>query len=99
MATRQGAKVARLDDVGELRPGCKADVVMLRLDDTSMGPVFDRHSYIGLLVYSAGRHLVDSVWVDGKRVVSDGEICTVDEEAIRQKAQEAAVSVARRLEG
>jgi 5-methylthioadenosine/S-adenosylhomocysteine deaminase len=97
MATRLGARAARLQDVGELTPGFKADVVMLSLADTAAVPVFDSSSYIDLLVYSLGRSLVQSVWVNGRQVVEAGEVLTVDESRAREAAQRAALAVSQRI--
>lgn len=97
MATRLGAVAARLDGVGELTPGFKADVVLLSLSDTTTVPVFDPRSYIDLLVYAMDRSLVHSVWVNGRQVVDAGEVLTVDEEEARSAAQRSADAVSARI--
>jgi imidazolonepropionase len=56
-ATAGGAKALRRDDVGCLRPGARADLVVL-----------DAPSYIHL-AYRPGVPLVDQVWQGGVRVV------------------------------
>src|SRR5579884_1678785 len=98
MATRQGAAALRLPAVGTLEEGKKADVILLNLDETIV-PIFTPSTYIDHLVYSGGRHLVDSVWVNGRHVVDGGHVRTVDEEAVRAAAQRAALAVSRRIEG
>lgn len=97
MATRMGAQAARLDAVGELTPGYKADVLMVSLSDTTAVPMFDPRSYVDLLVYSMDRSLVHNVWVNGRQVVEAGTVTTVDEEAARAAAQRAADAVSRRV--
>jgi 5-methylthioadenosine/S-adenosylhomocysteine deaminase len=97
MATRMGARAARLDDVGELTVGFKADVLLVSLSDTTAVPVFDPQNYIDLLVYSMDRSLVQSVWVNGRQVVKAGAVLTVDEEAARAAAQESAEAVSKRI--
>jgi 5-methylthioadenosine/S-adenosylhomocysteine deaminase len=42
------------------------------------------------LVFSASGHDVTNVWVDGRRLVEDGRVLTVDTEAVRGRAQSAA---------
>ena len=96
MATRVGAEAIRLPDVGVLDAGRKADVVTLRLDDSTFVPVFSERDYVDHLVYSAGAELVDSVWVNGERVVKEGEVLTIDEAEARRAAQEAALAVTER---
>lgn len=98
LGTSMGAKAVHLPEIGSLQPGKRADIVMLRLDDTTVVPVFDSSTYISHLVYSIGRELVQSVWVNGNRVVKDGEVLTVDEERARHDAQRAAISLAERSE-
>jgi len=98
LGTSMGAKAVHLPEIGSLQRGKRADIVMLRLDDTAVVPVFDSSTYISHLVYSIGRELVQSVWVNGNRVVKDGEVLTVDEERARHDAQRAAISLAERSE-
>jgi len=99
MATRMGARAVRLPRVGSLEVGKKADVVCLSLEDTTSTPVFSSGSYIDHLVYSMGRHLVRSVWVDGREVVQDGDIVSVDAGEVREAAQRSALAVSERISG
>jgi 5-methylthioadenosine/S-adenosylhomocysteine deaminase len=97
MATRMGAEAIRLPDVGALAEGRKADVAMLRLDDSTAVPIFSEGNYVDHLVYSAGAELVDSVWVNGARVVKAGEVLTLDEREAQRAAQDAALAVTERV--
>ena len=97
MATSLGARASRLEGVGELTAGYKADLVMVSLSDTTAVPTFHHQSYIDLLVYSMDRSLVHSVWVNGRQVVDAGEVLTVDEEAARAAAQRSADAVSQRI--
>jgi 5-methylthioadenosine/S-adenosylhomocysteine deaminase len=99
MATRLGGRAIHQLQLGVLAPGYQADVLMLTLDDTTMVPIFEDRTYIDHLVYASGRELVDSVWVNGARVVKEGTVLTVDEGAVRRAAQQAAMAVLRRAEG
>lgn len=99
MATRLGARAAHLPDVGVLREGFKADIVMLDLSDTTMVPVFGPETYVSHLVYSAGRALVHSVWVGGRQVVRDRELLTIDEAQVRAACQATALKLAERIDG
>lgn len=98
MGTRWGAEAAHLPSVGVLQEGCYADVVAMRLDDTTTVPIFRPETYIDHLVYSIGRELVDRVWVHGRLVVNAGEVLTVDEEEVRREAQAAADAVSARMD-
>jgi 5-methylthioadenosine/S-adenosylhomocysteine deaminase len=97
MATRMGARAAQLDGVGELTAGCRADIVMVSLSDTTTVPLFAPSNYVDLLVYSMDRSLVTHVWVAGRQVVDAGVVTTVDEESARAAAQRAADAVSRRV--
>jgi 5-methylthioadenosine/S-adenosylhomocysteine deaminase len=97
MATRTGAEAIRLPEIGVLRSGRKADVAMLRLDDSTFVPIFEERTYVDHLVYSAGAELVESVWVNGRQVVRTGEVLTVDEAGVRSAAQDAALAVTERV--
>lgn len=96
MATSLGARAIHQTDIGTLAPGFRADLLLLDLDDSTMVPVFEPQTYISHLVYSAGPELIRSVWVNGRQVVKDREVLTVDEAATRQAAQRAAISLAQR---
>ena len=79
-ATRAGAAVLGMaEELGQIRPGFRADLQILRLDDILDGPSGDLHSRV---VYAASRHCVDTVIVDGRRLVSGGELMTLDRSKI-----------------
>jgi len=99
MATRMGAMAIHQPRLGVLAEGYKADVLLLRLDDPAMTPVFDETTYMDHLVYAAGRSMVDAVWVNGTQVVRDGMVLTVDEAAVRDAAHRAAIAVSGRVAG
>jgi 5-methylthioadenosine/S-adenosylhomocysteine deaminase len=82
--------------LGVLREGFRADVVMLDIEDTLAVPVFSPATYVSHAVYSFGAQLVDGVWVEGRRLVKQGEILSVDEEAARSAVQRTAIELAER---
>lgn len=86
MATEYGAKSIFLNNVGRLAVGMKADFIAIDIDQPHLLPHTDLLSHA---VYSASAKDVEHVWVNGKQVVKHGECLTLDEEAIRRKAQEA----------
>ncbi|WP_092992270.1 TRZ/ATZ family hydrolase [Thiohalomonas denitrificans] len=86
MATLNGARALGLDGVtGSLEPGKAADMVAVRLDDIETSPVYHPLSQ---LVYAAGRDQVTDVWVAGRHVLRDGELTTIDVEALRARTAE-----------
>jgi cytosine/adenosine deaminase-related metal-dependent hydrolase len=82
-ATLGGARTAGLaDTVGALRPGRRADVVLIDLADPAWRPF---NSAVRQLVYSESGRAVRTVIVDGRVVVENGRVVTVDERALGEE--------------
>lgn len=85
-ATVGGARSAMLEDrLGALRPGYKADVVLLDMTDTAYLPY---NSAARQLVYSESGRAIDTVIIDGRVVMKDRVVQTIDEDALRQEVAE-----------
>jgi len=82
MGTVYGAESIWLEDVGRLAPGMKADIIALDMDQPHFLPKTD---FISHIVYCASAHDVTDVWVDGRRIVRDRELLTLDEERIKHE--------------
>jgi len=78
-ATAGGAAALGMNDVGALRPGMKADIVLLDIDGPHARPMYDPVSHI---VYSAKDSDVDTVIIDGKVVMEHKDIKTIDAEKL-----------------
>ena len=87
MATIDGARALGLAEVGSLEPGKKADLFIAGLLKPHASPV---HHPVSSLVYAATGEEVETVIVDGKVVMEDRRVVTVDEERVLARAQEAA---------
>jgi cytosine/adenosine deaminase-related metal-dependent hydrolase len=85
-ATLGGAKALLRNDIGRLSPGAKADIVLVDLDKTHLGPVAVDDP-IKALIYCARGDDVDSVIVDGIMRVSKGELLNINTEALRADAE------------
>ncbi len=86
MATLGGARALGLDDtIGSLKPNKKADLIAIDLSDPATQPVYNPLSQI---VYSATRRQISDVWVNGKRLLKDRRLTTLDSEEITRKAQQ-----------
>ncbi|KFZ40472.1 amidohydrolase [Thermoactinomyces sp. Gus2-1] len=87
MATLYGAECAFLEkETGSLEVGKKADFVVLDLSGVHMQPLHDVVSHI---VYSANRNDVRDVYIDGKPVMRNRELLTMDEEKVKYEANQA----------
>jgi len=86
MATVGGAKVLGLEkQIGSLEVGKKADVIILDLNRPHLQPIYNIVSH---LVYSATGADVRDVIIQGKLVMHNRKILTLDEERIFLKAFE-----------
>jgi cytosine/adenosine deaminase-related metal-dependent hydrolase len=82
-ATLGNARTAGLQDrLGALKPGMRADIVLIDLKDPSWLPF---NSAARQLVYSESGRGVRSVIVDGRIVVRDGRCTSLDEAALHHE--------------
>jgi guanine deaminase len=96
LATVGGAERAGVSDkIGALEPGMKADLVALDLNDPAFRPL---NSVARQVVYSETGRSVRHVWVDGRHVVADGAVITVDEQKLLRELASLMPAVAARLE-
>lgn len=79
MATEYGAEALGLQNVGKLEVGYKADIVLWDMGGVEWQPNYNPAS---LLVYSANSSSADTVIVDGKILMQNRELKTLDEEKI-----------------
>jgi len=87
-----GARAFMLDkDIGTLSPGKKADIVMLRMNDINMVPVWDP---VYSIVEIAGAGNVDTVIIDGVVRKKDGKL-TFPADLLRKRTTELQESGAR----
>ena len=75
LATRGGAKVLGRDDIGSIAPGMSADIVMFKLDGVGFAGAL--HDPVAALVFCTPANVNHSV-INGKVVVKDGVLRTVD---------------------
>jgi 5-methylthioadenosine/S-adenosylhomocysteine deaminase len=70
------------DEMGSLTVGKKADFVLYDLTSLSLLP---RTDPIGLLILGRPTNAVDSLWVNGKQIVAEGKVKTIDVDALRRE--------------
>ena len=84
MATSNGAKALGLGTVtGTIAPGFKADITLFNMHAPHWYP---RHDRLSLLAYSAGAGDVHTVMIDGKLVLDNKRLTTIDEEQVMYEA-------------
>ena len=91
MATRIGAKALHIEDItGSLTPGKRADLILIDISKIHNSPNF-RHlpdSLYSQVVYAAKAHDVSDVMVNGKWLMTDHKLLTLDEENLMKQGQE-----------
>jgi 5-methylthioadenosine/S-adenosylhomocysteine deaminase len=89
--TAGGAKALMRDDIGRLAVGSKADIVVVDCTHPMMLPSRDP---LACLIHSAADRAVKDVYIDGRQVVMDRQVLTLD----RQAAAERIVAGQARME-
>jgi 5-methylthioadenosine/S-adenosylhomocysteine deaminase len=86
MATILGARALGMEkEIGSIEAGKRADLIAVRLDRPNAAPLYDP---ISQMVYALKAEDVRDVMVNGRPVVRDGKILTLDEALILAKAAE-----------
>jgi 5-methylthioadenosine/S-adenosylhomocysteine deaminase len=94
MATCDGARALLSGkEIGSLEPGKKADLIVIDPNTVTMLPM---HDPVANLVSSLRAENVESVMVDGKWLMRERKILSVDEELIIREAKEKAEALAHR---
>jgi len=91
MATCEGARTLGMEgETGSLQPGKKADILIIGLDEPHLTPLYNEYSQ---LVYAVNGADVDTVLINGRVVMRDRKLLTIDEgEAMRRVSE-----IARRV--
>jgi len=93
-ATRNGYRALGVPDGGWLAPGNKADLIMVELARAHMVPVLRA---VSTFVHQAQGRDVEAVMVDGRWLMKDGKVLTMDEDAVLAEAQKVANTAWPRL--
>jgi 5-methylthioadenosine/S-adenosylhomocysteine deaminase len=85
IATANGAKALGLGhETGQIKPGLKADLVILNLDCPNMQPV---NNPLAALAYSSTGNEVETVIVDGKILMENRQFISLDSERIYSEVE------------
>jgi 5-methylthioadenosine/S-adenosylhomocysteine deaminase len=94
MATVNGAEALRLgENIGSLEVGKKADIVLVDVSKPHLKPL---HNIYANIVYSARGSDVDTVIADGKILMENRQVKTLDEQAVMEKAEKTALDLLSR---
>lgn len=94
MATINGAEALGLQEsIGSLEIGKKADSVAIDTRKVHLQPYF---SAVSAVVYSVTGKDFEMVVVNGKEVVTDGKLQTMDEEEVWKEAEKRSHDIVRR---
>lgn len=86
MATIGGARVLGMQsDIGSIEEGKKADLVIMSLAESTAYPLYNIYSHI---VYSAKSSDVQDVFINGKAIMLDRVVATLNSKEIFQKAEQ-----------
>ena len=84
MATIRGARALHLENlIGSLETGKRADIAVVDADDLNQTPFYNVYS---ALVYSTKASDVETVIIDGKIVMREKRLLTLDENVIKKNA-------------
>ena len=85
MATINGAKALGIDAItGSLEVGKAADIIAVKLDPIDQLPMYDP---ISQLVYTHNGQRISHSWVNGKALMSERVLCTLNEKEIITNTQ------------
>ena len=86
LATRGGARALGLEkEIGSLEAGKRADLILVETDTSHAQPMYNVYSH---LVYVLKGSDVTTSIINGKLVMLDRKVLTLDETRIKQKAKE-----------
>ncbi|MDT5155982.1 MAG: 5-methylthioadenosine/S-adenosylhomocysteine deaminase [Acidobacteriota bacterium] len=95
MATREGARALHMDtEIGSLEAGKRADLVVVDLDALHQTPRYNIYSH---LVYATKASDVRTVVIEGRVVMRDRRLLTLNEPLIKQKARAIRERISRSL--
>jgi len=95
MATIEGAKVLGMEKkIGSLEVGKKADIIIIGLNKPHLTPLYSATSH---LVYAMSGADIDTVLINGKIVMENRKLLTIDEEEVMRKVREIAAKIKQSL--
>jgi 5-methylthioadenosine/S-adenosylhomocysteine deaminase len=95
MATINGARALGMGHLaGSLEAGKKADIIILDLNKPHLTPLYNEYSH---LVYAAGGADVDGVVINGRVVMEDRRLLTINENEVMNEVRKIAVKIKKSM--
>jgi len=95
LATIRGARALHMErDIGSLEAGKRADLVVVDLDELHQTPRYNIYSH---LVYATKAADVRTVVIEGRVVMRDRRLLTLDEPLVKRQARDFRARIARSL--
>jgi len=95
MATLEGAKTLGMErKIGSLEIGKQADIITIGLNKPHLTPLYSEYSH---LVYAAGGADVDSVVINGRVVMENRKLLTIDEAEVISEVRNIAANIKKSM--
>ena len=95
MATCEGARALGLEEMaGTLTAGKKADLIIIALNKPHLTPLYNEYSH---LVYAAGGADVDTAMINGRLVMKNRHLLTIDEREVMAQVRQIAERIKKDL--
>lgn len=96
MATITGARAIDLDrEIGSIEEGKRADIILVSMNGIHQAPIYNVYSH---LVYATKASDVETVIINGRVVMHNRRVMTIDETMVRMKAREYRDKIRKSLE-
>ena len=92
MLTINGAKALQLRQLGCLEEGYKADLNLIDINKSTR--FYPHHNNLSNFFYSALSDCIDTVIINGKIIMKDRELLTIDESIVRKEIEKRAAELA-----
>lgn len=99
LACSNAAKALGYNNLGKIKQGYLADIIMLDLKAINMLPLFSREKIYPHLVYAAKSKDVVNVIINGMVIVENRELKTLDEERVKEHASNKAEELINEIKG
>ncbi|MFW6009414.1 MAG: amidohydrolase [archaeon] len=91
MLTINGAKALNIDNLGRIKNGYLADILLININDSSY--FYPHHNNLSNLFYSANSPKIDTVIVNGKVLMKDNKLLNIDSNKVFYEIEKRALEL------